>query len=60
MKNTMRMVFAGVLAALGLTASGAGAEGLQAVGWLESTGDQWIDTGLNADGTLSPASSTVA
>lgn len=53
MKNTMRMVFASVLAAVGLTAFDAGAEGLHAVKWLESTGDQWIDTEINADGKLS-------
>ena len=49
----MRMVFASVLAAVGLTAFGAGAEGLTTVKWLESTGDQWIDTEINADGKLS-------
>lgn len=53
MKNTMRRVFASVLAVVGLTAFGAGAEGLQTVKWLESTGDQWIDTEINADGKLS-------
>lgn len=49
----MRTVFAVAIAALGLAAFGAGAEGLQAVEYLESTGNQWIDTGLNADDKLS-------